>query len=626
MMNRIAKFFILLGIALIAWSCDRQCDVLIIGGGAGGVSAGVQASRLGANTILVEPGPWLGGMLTSSGVGGIDGNHNMHAGLFGEFCDSLAGRYGGYDALNSGWVSQILFEPKVAADVFRNMTAKEPKLEVMYNTVFNEIEQTDNGWTVSLSKQDGKAFKVKAKILIDGTELGDVAAAVRVPYRLGMDARADTGESIAPEEANHILQDLTYVCVLRNYGPDADVTMERPADYDSTLYVGCTGPGTMENGGTVHDLLGFGRLPSGNQYMLNWPTRGNDIYLNVVEMNREQREEALKAAKAQTFGFVYYLQTAMGQKNIGIDYDEFPTDDGLALFPYYREARRTRGEVLFTMDYVARPYDMPLKLYKEGIAVGDYPVDHHHGRYADYEGLPDLHFYPVPSFNLPIRALVPAGFDNLLVADKAISVSNIVNGTTRLQPVIMQVGQAAGTIAALAVRSGRTVDQICGVGRYENDTKRIQGIPEGVREVQQVILDGDGYIMPYIDLKPTDDGFEAIQKVGACGILRGDGISMGWENITVFRINDPLLRVELVEGLQDDYPDLAEKVSLNEGEAVSVSELPGILLALGGDADQVASVLDEFNGARPNDRPLSRLEFSVLLDRTVDLFGTRSAE
>ena len=84
--------------------------------------------------------------------------------------------------------------------------------------------------------------------------------------------------------------------------------------------------------------------------------------------------------------------------------------------------------------------------------MGDYPVDHHHTRYTGEEQLPDLHFHPVPSFGLPLGSLLPQEVKQLVVAEKSVSVSNIANGSTRLQPVVMQIGQAAGALAAIAVK------------------------------------------------------------------------------------------------------------------------------------------------------------------------------
>ncbi|GLL54192.1 hypothetical protein KUBF_18540 [Bacteroides finegoldii] len=56
---------------------DDSVDVLIIGGGASGVTAGIQSARMGAATLIVEETEWLGGMLTSAGVSAVDGNYDL---------------------------------------------------------------------------------------------------------------------------------------------------------------------------------------------------------------------------------------------------------------------------------------------------------------------------------------------------------------------------------------------------------------------------------------------------------------------------------------------------------------------------------------------------------------------
>lgn len=75
-------FQILCGLFLVVSysSCmhseEDKVDVLIIGGGASGVTSGIQSARMGANTLILEESTWLGGMLTSAGVSAVDGNYN----------------------------------------------------------------------------------------------------------------------------------------------------------------------------------------------------------------------------------------------------------------------------------------------------------------------------------------------------------------------------------------------------------------------------------------------------------------------------------------------------------------------------------------------------------------------
>ena len=89
------------------------------------------------------------------------------------------------------------------------------------------------------------------------------------------------------------------------------------------------------------------------------------------------------------------------------------------------------------------------------LPIGNYANDHHY---------PDLDFkleaksirwggrWTGTPFTIPYNALVPKYTDGLLVSEKNISVSHIANGSTRLQPVVMNIGQAAGMAAALSIR------------------------------------------------------------------------------------------------------------------------------------------------------------------------------
>lgn len=574
------RFFICRAAAVLLslpaiFSCERSFDVAIVGAGAGGCAAALQAARSGASVLLLEEGPWVGGMLTSAGVSAIDGNYRLRGGIFGEFCDSLAARYGGYEALRTGWVSNILFEPQVGEAVLGNMLAGEKNICLYRNISLDSLTRKDAVWHLRCGER-----RFRAAMLVDCTELGDVAARLGISYDLGMDSSRDMGEDVAPEEANDIIQDLTYVITARFY--DRDMTISRPEGYDASLYEGC-------NPGGTDAMLSYGLLPGGD-VMLNWPINGNDAYMNLVEAGKEERDSLLEDAKRISLGYLYYIQTELGHPELGIAEGVYPSADGLPLIPYHRESRRIHGRARFTVNDVFDPYRN--NLYRTSVAVGDYPVDHHHRRYPCPDSLPDLHFYPVPSFSVPAGVLVPGenplqwdeDYSPLLVAEKSVSVSNIVNGATRLQPVVMGLGQAAGAMAALSAAAGREAT---------------------VRELQEELLDASCYLMPYQELEPGDKGFASVQRVGLTGILRGRGESIGWQNRTLFRPDDPLLLRDLYleEYYGREYVDSDRVVTLFE-----LCRLLGV------------------ESPEAFDRPLTRIDAAILIDTLADPFHSRNID
>lgn len=602
----INKIIILLTVLTVSCSRPEHVDILIIGGGASGISAGIQSSRMGVPTIIVEETPWVGGMLTSAGVSCVDGNYNLRSGIFGEFADSLAMRYGGWEVLKSGWVSNINFDPHVGQEILTNMAeACGDRLQVRRETEALSVKKSDDGtWMVRLKGKEGRTYTVCADVLIDGTELGDVAKECGVEYRIGMDSSRQTGESIAPDEPNDVIQDLTYVAFLKDYGPDADMTIEKPEGYDPSLFAdSCINPlsdGVAETGQTVWpagQMITYGRTPQG-RYMINWPIYGNDYYANVIDASDEEREEAFAKARNFTLCFIYFIQDHLGMRNLGIADDVFPTDDGLPFFPYHRESRRIVGEAFFTMDAAAKPYEYRYPYYRTGIAVGDYAVDHHHFRHPDWKNLPDLHFYPIPSFNVPLGVLIPENVDGLIVAEKSVSVSNLINGATRLQPVVMQLGQAAGALAALSCLEDRPVRDV------------------SVRKVQAALLDAGCYLMPYLDLPKDDRHFKAVQRIGATGILHGEGRNVGWTNQTWFRTGDPLLVEDIYAA---DFFD--GHLPLTEGP-MKVGQLLDLARMLGARIPDSAGEwwselgLSDFNPRRT----ATRLEAAVVIDALFDPF------
>lgn len=611
--------FRLLGIIILAFtftSCVTQkVDVLVVGGSASGTAAGIQAARLGAKTLIIEETPWLGGMLTAAGVSAVDGNHKLPSGFFGEFRDSLIGRYGSAQALQTGWVSNVLFEPRVGNEILQSIAGKENKLELWHSTTFVSTQKIKEGWKIQINK-DGRNQWITTRILIDATELGDVAKAAGVRYDIGMDARAISGEDIAPEQDNDIIQDLTYVMILKDYGVDKTIAM--PEGYDASLFYctakspDCTQPKPGQAVWPADKMMTYGKLPNG-RYMINWPIEGNDYFVNMLEMNALEREEAIRKAKHFSLCYLYYLQTRLGFSTFGLDDEQFPTDDHFPLIPYHRESRRIHGLVRFNVNHVSKPFDQPEALYRTGIAVGDYPIDHHHKRNPEWDKLPELHFYPVPSYNVPLGALIPKETDGLIVAEKSISVSNILNGSTRLQPVVLQIGQAAGALAATAVQQNKAIAEV------------------SVRDIQHILLERGVYLLPYLDVPSEHPHFKALQRIGSTGILKGEGRNVGWSNETWFNAEKP---VE-TSALKKDLSEFESTFQWNfRGDQLTVEGSFQLIVKLSSHFNKPTLSAPEYQsmwqiaglGDYRSERLITRGELAVMLDTIIQPFELKKVD
>lgn len=247
-MNRKPLFFVLTLIFSVSIiSCKKAqspeeitTDILVIGGTTSGTSAGISSAREGVKVLIVEETPWLGGMFTAQGVGACDGNHNLHSGIWNEFREKLRNRYGGVGGVWTGWVSNTLFEPHVGDSIFKSMAAAEKDLTVLYGYFLDDILKEGNTVRGAVFRNgSNERLIVHAKITIDATDIGESLRMAKADYRLGMDSKAETGEKGAPEQSNGIVQDLTWVAILKDYGEGTDKTIAKPQGYNPEIFHGC---------------------------------------------------------------------------------------------------------------------------------------------------------------------------------------------------------------------------------------------------------------------------------------------------------------------------------------------------------------------------------------------------
>jgi hypothetical protein len=140
----------------------------------------------------------------------------------------------------------------------------------------------------------------------------------------------------------------------------------------------------------------------------------------------------------------------------------------------------------------------------------------------------------------------------LIVAEKSISVSHMVNGCTRLQPVVLGIGQAAGAAAAMVVKKG------------------IQARQVQVPALQETLLAAGAYVFPLTDIRPQDPDFRAIQRACVRGWIRAEPKAVDWAN-EMFFYQDKLVEQSELQLLLDQFrpgQKVTEKGALSEAVVV----------------------------------------------------------
>jgi hypothetical protein len=233
-------------------SSEHEAEVLIVGGGLGGVAAAWAASRQGCRTILAARHRWLGGQLTTQGtppdehpwIEGFGATESYRAlrravRQYYRRHYPLTSRARADPYLNPGnaWVSRLAHEPYVAARVIDALLAPLEHAEDLLILREHELVAVDvDGDRVrgaTFHAADGRMTAVSAAYILDATELGDALALGGIEHVTGAEAQAETGEAHAAEHRDpRDQQSCTWVFALE-HRPGEDHTIERPAAYDT---------------------------------------------------------------------------------------------------------------------------------------------------------------------------------------------------------------------------------------------------------------------------------------------------------------------------------------------------------------------------------------------------------
>ncbi|MEM6333066.1 MAG: FAD-dependent oxidoreductase [Planctomycetota bacterium] len=409
-----------------------------------------------------------------------------------------------------GWVSRLCYEPVVGRAVIDALLAPHIQAGRVATLLHHRPVEADivgDRIRAITFTNDRTADRVTlaADLFLDATEAGELLPIVGAEHRVGSDSHADFGELHAPPGPADPLdqQAITWVFAIE-HRPGERHTLDKPDGYDAwasfvpQLTPPWPGPlfswticgealaprdlamtpwpddpadGTLElwrYRRVVDRAIHAGDTPPADVSLVNWVQ--NDYFRKPTLIdNHLERDAAYAEAKQQSRCLLYWMQTAAPRHDGGTGYpglrlcpQVMGTDDGFAAAPYIREPRRLDALTVITEAHVGADQrrsaghpDLPepatpaAEPFADSVGIGHYPIDLH----PSASGRNQVYVDACP-FRLPLSALVPKRLTNLLAAGKALGVSHIANGCTRLHPVEWNVGESAGTAAAACLDAG----------------------------------------------------------------------------------------------------------------------------------------------------------------------------
>ena len=487
---------------------EADAEVVVYGGTAGGAMAAIAAAREGAQTLLLEPGRHIGGML-SGGLGHTDyGNRSVIGGMALEFYERVSRHYGvdlwRYRGPEPGVAEKILVD-----------WLKEAGVEVRFESRLQKVRK--EGTRIRELTLAGGA-RVRGTVFVDATYEGDLLALAGVRYRVGRESVSLHGETWAGRQEifPNLYQFAAPVSPFTN-GKDGEVVpllhgkpLAPVGEGDGGVQAYCfrlcltrkasnrlpfPKPEGYER--SRYELLRrylakVGDRVGATHFMSLAPNLPNEkcdvnsigpISLNLLDRSNWEYPEASHARRREiwddhlryTQGFMYFLANDPDvperiRKELGewgLCRDEFVDTAHWPHQLYVREARRMIGE------YVLTEHDLLNgRVQYDSIGMGSYNIDIREvqrtwkwvSRFPNLVGEVVNEGYlsvPVKPYAIPYRSLTPR-FDECenLIVPVCLSASHVAFSSVRMEPQYMILGQSGGTAAALAARSGQPVQQV----------------------------------------------------------------------------------------------------------------------------------------------------------------------
>lgn len=468
-----------------------RTQVLVVGAGAAGINAAIAAARNGARTLLVEYHGFLGGIsATLPWLGFHDQDYRpIIKGLPLEIAQRLQA---------AGAASEFVLDPKCGSAIsvdnhawkcLAMELARDAGVELMLHTqVVDTLREGDRITGVVVEHKSGRQ-ELHADVVIDCSGDGDVAARGGVAWEKG---RTGDGLVQAPTLVFRLggLDRAAFVAGCKdrenNYrewlAPFPELWDKMMRRIDSMPVIVCGGfAGIVERArqaGEFHvpqtRIVGV-KLHRPDQFMV--------VMTRVLGLDPTD-VTSLTDAYAQIYTQIPEL-VSFFKKWVPGCRDAYLLE--IAPMLGVRESRRIMGDYVLTGDDVVEG-----RQFDDAIALGGYHIDIHRpsGTWVESRN--------VETYDIPFRSLIARDVEGLLMAGKCLSATHEAVASTRIIPVCMAQGQAAGTAAALAVRQGVTPREL------DRQLLRNTLIDQGV-ELRQTLGEPDPAIVEWVGKLPKDE-------------------------------------------------------------------------------------------------------------------------
>jgi hypothetical protein len=438
-------------------SSDKR--VVIVGSGAAGLSAALAAGRAGADVTLIESTGTIGG---NSAILPWLGFHSRR---YQRVVDGIAGELvGRLQAL--GAASTIDLDPVLGSavslnnHVFRCLAMRllaDANVRVMLQTLAVDVGTDGDRLRSVIVEQKSGRQKVAGDVFIDASGDGDVAARAGVPWEKG---RTADGRVQAPSLAfriGGIDRDAWVEGLVRSKGAFRELLDNYP-DALQKLVGRLPTQQVIVLGGfarLMDQARADGKLDVPTTRVVGVKTHRHDEFVAVCTkvadfdpVDADSLSRAYQDAYAQIPQLMdFFVNWMPGCGNAYLE--EVAPIIGI------RESRRIMGEYVLTGDDVRQG-----QVFDDGIGIGAYHIDIHLPDGSRFDSEPTL------PYDIPLRSLIARRVENLLVAGKCFSATHEAIASSRVIPICMAEGQAAGLAAAHAARDG--------VGPRDIDVAKLQ--------------------------------------------------------------------------------------------------------------------------------------------------------